>query len=200
MNRSGWGRFQLLLGVSVLGGAGLWATNETWLTAMGTALVASEKPVKADIGVVLAGDWQGGRIMTAAGLVRDGFIPQVLVSGPAAHYDYTEDQLAIAFAVKRGFPESYFFAYPVEATSTKTEAEAIVPELRRRGVKRVLVVTSDYHTRRAGRLWRGAAAGMDVRLVSSPDPFFARGWWRFREGRKRFFYEWVKVVTSPFGI
>ncbi|MFN7925441.1 MAG: YdcF family protein [Bryobacteraceae bacterium] len=179
----------------------LWFGREQILPVLAGLLVYGEEPVKSDLIVVLAGDPSGNRIIKGAELVRQGFAPQALISGPYLHYDAPESDLAIAFALHRGFPESYFIPYPIHGLSTREEAALIVPELRRRGVKRLLVVTHNYHTRRAGRLWREAAPEMEIHMIAAPaEHFDPANWWRNREGRKTFFYESVKAITSPFGV
>src|ERR1017187_6829008 len=172
-------------------------------------LVREEGPARADIAVLLAGDYYGNRIVRAAELVKQGNVPNVLVSGPNMLYGYYECDLEISFAVKRGYPESWFIRAPNEALSTREEAAAILPDLRRRGVHRFLLVTSDYHTARAARIFtqaafrrpRAAAPDLDMRVVAAPDDHFrADGWWRNREGRKIFAIEWLKTVANLLGM
>jgi uncharacterized SAM-binding protein YcdF (DUF218 family) len=146
-------------------------THSLWMGWMGAFLVEGESPSRADLVVVLAGDPSGGRILKGAQLVKEGYAAKVLVSGPAGFYGLHESDLAIPFAVKRGFPASWFIAYPHEAHSTDEEARAIWPELRKRNAHRVLVVTSDYHTRRALHALR-PRAGVDVHMVAAPDDFY----------------------------
>ena len=55
-------------------------TRSLWLPVAGFALIHSESPAKADIGVVLAGDFSGHRIEKAAQLVKAGYVPEVLVN------------------------------------------------------------------------------------------------------------------------
>lgn len=169
--------------------------------AMGDFLVRAGPPHQADIVLVLGGDFNGKRITTAARLVRDGYAPQVLVSGPYGIYGYFESELAIPFAEKEGFPASYFTPLPHHADSTKEEAQATIPELRRRGAKTVLLVTSDYHTRRAGRIFRAAAPDLTFYVVAAPDQDFSpHGWWHTRPGRKVFATEAMKTVAEWLGI
>ena len=153
--------------------------------------------MRADIVVVLGGDPSGNRILKAGELVREGFAPQVLVSGPAGLYGYYECDLAISFAVKKGYPESYFVPFDHDSRSTRDEAEVIVKELRRRGVHSFDLVTSNYHSRRAAATFRDVMGDLRMRVVTAPDPFFSAGaWWRNREGRKTFVIEWMKTVAS----
>ena len=177
------------------------ATHAWWMAGLGRLLVRDDGPARADIAVVLAGDYYGQRILRAAELVRQGYVPNVLVSGPHMLYGFYECDLAIPFAVERGYPQSWFIRAPNEALSTREEAAAILADLRRRGVHRFLLVTSDFHTARAARIYRSAAPDMDMRVVAAPDAYFrAGGWWHNREGRKIFLVEWMKTVANALGM
>jgi len=184
-----------------IGLAILAATHAWWLAAMGKVLVHNDGPAHADIAVVLAGDFYGNRILQAAELVKQGYVPNVLVSGPNMVYGSYECDLAIPFAVKHGYPESWFIRAPNEARSTRQEATAILPNLRRRGVHRLLLVTSSYHTARAARIYHAVAPDMDLRTVAAPDEYFRpEVWWQNREGQKIFFIEWLKTVANGIGM
>ncbi len=178
-----------------------WLARDRILTGLGSYLVDASPPEKADIAVVLAGDPFGHRILTAADLVQKGYVPVVLVSGPSGEYDFHESDLAIPFAVKRGYPPSYFVHFEHEARSTAGEAAVIVPELRRRNAHKVLLVTSNFHTRRAGVLFRRAAPDLTIITIAAPDQFYRPDdWWRGREGQKTFLTEWEKTVGTWLGL
>ena len=175
--------------------------HSTILAALGGYLVKAGPPQKADIALVLGGDFSGNRILKAAELVRQGYVPKVLVSGPAGIYDFFECDLEIPFAVKRGYPESYFEHLEHHAHSTKEEAAVLIPDLRRTGAKSILLVTSDFHTRRAGAIFRTAAPDLTWTIVAAPDPYFTpAAWWRNREARKTFLIEWMKTVAEWFNL
>jgi uncharacterized SAM-binding protein YcdF (DUF218 family) len=172
-----------------------------WLSALGGYLIRDETPSQADIIVVLAGDFLGNRILTAGDLVRRGLAPKALVSGPGDMYGAHESDLAIAFAVRHGFPESYFLSFPNETRSTAEEADAVIPELRKLHAHRIEIVTSNFHTRRAGNIYRSRAGDLEFHLVAAPDPYFTSdGWWKNREGRKTFLVEWEKTVATWLGM
>jgi len=171
------------------------------LTALGGYLVRADLPEKADVAVVLAGDASGTRILNAGALVRGGYAPRVLVSGPFGLYGYYESDLAIQFAEKAGFPQSYFVAVPNHSHSTLDEAEAMLPAVRGAGARTVLLVTSNFHTRRAGKIYRHLAPDLRFVVVAAPDPLFSpQSWWKNREGRKTFAIEWMKTVAEWFGL
>jgi uncharacterized SAM-binding protein YcdF (DUF218 family) len=163
--------------------------------------VKADGPAPADMVVVLAGDFSGNRILTAGDLVRRGLSPQALVSGPSGAYGMLESDLAIRFAAQHGYPESYFIAVPNESRSTVSEADVILAELRRRGARRVDIVTSNYHTRRAGNIYRAKAPDLEIHMVSAPDLFYKPdSWWKNRDARKTFLIEWMKTVATKLGM
>jgi uncharacterized SAM-binding protein YcdF (DUF218 family) len=133
--------------------------------------------------------------------VRRGLAPKALVSGPGDVYGLHESDLAVAFAVRHGFPESYFLPFPNEEKSTAAEADVVIAELRKLHAHRIDVVTSNFHTRRAGNIYRSRARDLEFHFVSAPDPFYsADGWWKNREGRKTFLVEWEKTVATWLGM
>ncbi|HLK62681.1 MAG TPA: YdcF family protein [Bryobacteraceae bacterium] len=179
----------------------VWLSHSLWLQWFGHVLIRDEGPRKADIAVVLAGDDFGHRIEKGGDLVRSGFVPAVLVSGPP-YYHIHECDVAIAFAVIKGYPAEWFVPFPNSALSTREEAAAILPELERRGVHSFLLVTSDYHTARAARIYRAAMAGkgLDMHVIAAPDEYFREdSWWRNREGEKTVFFEWSKTIATALG-
>jgi uncharacterized SAM-binding protein YcdF (DUF218 family) len=176
-------------------------TRSLWLPWFGRFLVHVDPPEKADIAVVLGGDVYGLRILRAAQLVRDGYVPKVLVSGPPL-LDIHECDFTIAYAVRQGNPAGWFECFPNRTSSTREEARVIVNELQRRQVRRFLLITSDYHTARARRLYLATipGTGLDFRTVASSDQYFrAESWWKDRESEKVVFFEWSKTIATALG-
>jgi uncharacterized SAM-binding protein YcdF (DUF218 family) len=171
-----------------------------WLRDLGRELVDTQPPQKSDMIVVLGGDWYGNRILKAAQLAKQGYAPKVLVSGGGYLYGNYEGDMAVPFAVQHGYDPQMFIKLLHPVSSTREEAEAVIPELRRRGVKRYILVTSDFHTARAGRLFRGLAPDLDLRVVATNDTSDWDRWWENRESRKTFLLEWTKTLTSRLGM
>ncbi len=179
----------------------LLVTYPIWLAALGGYLVHSDAPAPADMIVVLAGDFTGSRIFTAGSLVRQGFAGKALISGPAGVYGLFESDLAIDMAVRNGYPASYFVRFPNDSKSTASETKAVISELRRLHVHKIDLVTSNFHTRRAARIFRALAPDIEVHVVAAPDQYFTpNGWWKEREGRKTFLMEWMKTVGAWLGM
>jgi uncharacterized SAM-binding protein YcdF (DUF218 family) len=177
-------------------------THSIWLAWLGGVLVNDMPPVKADAALVLAGDPRGERIRKAGELVRAGYVPKVLVSGPMEWYGINEADLAIRFAAANGYPSEWFERLHIRALSTEEEARAISSELQRRGIHRLLLVTSNFHTARAGKIFRGAVpATIEIRTIAAPDKYFRTNtWWHTREGLKTWFYETTKTIAGLVGI
>jgi uncharacterized SAM-binding protein YcdF (DUF218 family) len=171
------------------------------LKAAGDYLVESSAPEKADAIVVLAGDNRGARIMRAAELVRDGYAPIALVSGPMEIYGVNEADLAIQYAIRHGAPASYFQPVYRPALSTLDEAKAFAVELQQRNIHKLLLVTSDYHSRRALSIFRRIIGpSVIIHAVTAPDRYFrADAWWQNREGQKTVFYEYSKAIAGWLG-
>ena len=168
---------------------------------MGEYLVLAGPPAHADLAVVLAGDPYGNRVLKGGELARQGYVPRVLVSGPAGMYGLHECDLAIPFAVKAGYPASDFIPFPNNAKSTRDEAAEVAAELRKRNVHSIDLVTSDYHTRRAGRIFRRTAPEIEIHVVAAPDEDFrAAAWWKTRQSEKTFAIEWMKTVAEWLGV
>lgn len=179
------------------------ATHSVWLAALGGYLVDADAPAPADLIIVLAGDLEGNRIVTGGNLVRQGFAPKVLVSGPDRLFGGNECDFAIAYAVRRGYPESYFTPAPNQARSTVAEARALLPLVRKLDAHRIDIVTSNFHTRRARQIYRAQAPDLNIHVVAAVDSdngFKPESWWRDRENRKTFLNEWMKTIANWLGV
>ena len=176
-------------------------THNVWLRWVGEYLNVGGPPCKADIIVVLAGDSWGNRVLKASELRREGWAPKVLVSGAGTMYGINEGDLAIQYAVRAGYPAADFTNFPNPGRSTVEEARCVVAELRRLGVRKFLLLTSDYHTRRSAKVYRNVAPDLPFCVVAAPDhDFTPDDWWHSREARKVAFIEWCKTLAYVFGI
>jgi uncharacterized SAM-binding protein YcdF (DUF218 family) len=166
------------------------------LSLLGSCLIDSEAPRPADLILVLGGDFWGPRVVKGAELSTLGYSRTVLISGPP-YRGRPEGELAVDFLVKQGFSREMFAVFGHTAGSTVGEALALRGELARRGVKRVILVTSSYHSRRAAIVFRLFCPGIRFVSVPAPDPhFYAESWWKSRASRGVFFSEWTKIFGT----
>lgn len=164
-------------------------------------LIEAEQPRRADCIFVLAGDNRGQRIMRAAELYKQGLAGKIFISGPEGYYDASEDEMAIAFARRRGMQDVPFVGWRNKGLSTEYEARFTYPKLKQEGCRSVMVVTSDFHTRRSGRLMRRHWPDLEVIMIAAPTvEFDARSWWTNRVYKKTLFLEWSKTFAEWFGI
>lgn len=193
------GALLLPLACAVLAVALAWLLWEPALRQAGLFLDAGAPPQRADAILVLAGGWAGERILKAGELVRAGFAPKVYVSGPKVIYGRHECELAIPFAVEHGYPSSWFECLPNSSLSTRDEATMLIPELRLRGVRTLLVVSVRTHLRRARWIFeKQRPAEMRIYYTGADSPWFRlEEWYRHREGWKAVVMEWVKVISLP---
>lgn len=187
----------------VLIGLAGWLFSASFLAGAGAFLVKDDGPRKADAIVVLGGDEYGERIIKGAELARAGYAPYVLVSSPPALLG-NEADLTIEYAKRKGFPASLFRPVPLPqdaADSTRTEAIYLGNYLKKNGVHSILLVTSNFHTRRATSLWRKENPWLQIAVVAAPDRYFSPNtWWKTRGGKRTFLYEWLKTLNTWMGM
>jgi uncharacterized SAM-binding protein YcdF (DUF218 family) len=166
------------------------------LSYLGGCLVSTQAPQSADLILVLGGNFWGQRVVTGADLGKQGYAPLVLISG-VPYQGRPEGEAAIDFLVARGYPKQLFQSFGHHAPSTIGEAIALRPELIRRGVKRVLLVTSSYHSRRAAIVFWLFCPGIQFETISAPDFLYHPDtWWNDASSRNLFFSEWSKILGT----
>jgi len=160
------------------------------------ALIYSQPPQNSDLILVLGGDFYGPRVIKGADLAMAGFAPVVLLSGPP-YRDRPEGEFAKEFLVSKGYLASLFSVYGHRARSTVDEAIAVCPELRRRDARRVILVTSAYHSRRAALVMRMFCPSVTFVSVPAPDSHYEPRQWRSNaESHQLFISEWKKIAGT----
>ena len=162
----------------------------------------NDRPQKADAILVLGGDEAGFRITKGAQLAQAGYAPYVIVDGPKFLGGYESD-VTIKYAEQKGYPDSVFhpLQLPPGVNSTRAESQYVGLYFKQEKINKVLLVTSNYHTRRAASLMRKTNPWLQVVVVPAPDEFFkADGWWKTREGQKTFLLEWLKTFAAWVGL
>ncbi len=170
------------------------------LAGAGHLLVASDRLEKADAALVLGGEdsYDAERTRAAVKLYRDGWVRKLVLSGPAWPYGLYESDLSLPVAIAAGVPRADILPIRHQAKSTEEELGVVIPQLEQNGFRWVYVVTSNYHTGRARRIFRKIARGR-LRVLAYPaaDQWFnPDAWWQTREGRKVFLMESLKSFHS----
>ena len=100
------------------------------------------------------------------------------------------------FLEELGVPPAAIVILPGVIESTWDEASAVGEYLRQHDQRRVIVVTSRYHTARARFIFRRTLARTGAMLTLRPadDEFRPETWWRTRTTLRDGFFEWQKLV------
>lgn len=177
----------------------LYAFRHPVMRLAGELWVVNESPVQSDAIIVLGDDnYAGDRAQHAAELYRMGLAPVVVASGRALRPYAGVSELIERDLESRGVPAASIVKFQQRAENTHEEAEALSGLITSRGWKRVLVVTSNYHTRRARFIFeRVLPPGISVHVSGAHDlDFDASRWWETRLGQKLFFDELVGYAVA----
>jgi len=164
------------------------------IATSGRFLVVSE-PRKSDVIVVLGGETDQ-RPARGLELLNQGYAPRLILDVPAETKIYQWSQLDLAQKYVQGLPQAASITIcPVHGLSTRAEAQDVSRCLQEAGVKSILLVTSDYHTRRAFSIFSRVLPGYDFSVAAAFDEReFGGQWWRHREWAKTNLEEWTKLI------
>ena len=169
-----------------------------YLSALGRALIVDDSPQKGDAILVLGGETRkGDRVRHAAGLYQRGLAPLLVLSGTPIGFRTHEAEIMQRHAESLGVPADRILVVKHDSDSTREETEVVVPVLQSRGLKEVILVTSNFHTARAKRIFEKVAGPEGPRFLASPvrdGMFEPEGWWTRRRDAKTFVFEATKTA------
>lgn len=159
----------------------------------GTILVV-DAPEPSDVIVVLAGETDR-RPAHALELLDKGFAPRVVIDVPAQAKVYDTMQIDIAERFIQRLPQSGSISVcPIWGLSTRAEAHDVANCLANQPVRRVLIVTSDFHTCRSLSIFRHEVHGKTFSTGAARDPAqFGTRWWTHRQWAKTLVDEWIRL-------
>jgi len=164
------------------------------LATSGSFLVVNEFR-RSDVIVVLAGET---RVRPALGLklLRAGYAPRMILDVPARDEIYGSAALDLAQTYVRSLPEAKSISIcAIYSQSTRGEAGDVGRCLDDNYGHSILLVTSDYHTRRALSIFRHELRRYSLTVAGATDDSeFGVAWWRRRQWAKMNFDEWLKLV------
>jgi uncharacterized SAM-binding protein YcdF (DUF218 family) len=164
------------------------------LAGSGRFLIVNQ-PRTSDVIMVLAGDTDR-RPARAVELLKQGIAPHLIINVPADErvFQFRETDLARQYV--EGLPEAKSIAIcPIHGLSTKTEAQDAASCLRTSGARSVLLVTSDFHTRRALSVFETEMSSYQFSIAASLNPGeFGAQCWKHRQWAKVNVDEWMRLV------
>jgi len=161
--------------------------------------IVNEPTAHADAIVVLGDDnFYADRATHAAELFRQGLAPEVVASGRKLRPNAGVSELIEHDLIERGVPKDKILRFAHDADGTREEAVALEHLVEQHKWKSVLVVTSNYHSRRARCIFqRTFPARIAVTVSSAHDgDFDPEQWWEKRKSIKLFGRELLGMVEA----
>ena len=151
------------------------------------SILLVDNPVKSDVILVLAGEGGDSRFWRGVELLKEGYGQSMIldVTGPFTKYGISNTEIAKAF-VAANAPAGTSVCEAL-ADSTFTETVFVAHCLQALHPKSVLIVTSDYHTRRALAIFQKRLPQYEWHVAASEGPLVdqsregvANDWWNDR--------------------
>jgi uncharacterized SAM-binding protein YcdF (DUF218 family) len=156
-----------------------------------------DHPTRSDIIVVLSGDIGDARFIHGLNLLRIGYSQELILDAPDwVEYGRTSSDLAREY-IHTVAPEnaSHLHVCSFNGDSTVLElrevsecVHTVAP-----GATTAIIVTSDYHTRRALSVAQHVLPEYRWSVAAAPDIRFRIAWWQHREWAKTTLTEWQKL-------
>ncbi len=175
------------------------------LTGAADFLVVDTHPLQpADLIFVLNGEYDS-RTLRASQLYQQGYAPQIVMAHSKALLAEklgvvaSETDVAVAVMEKLGVPSDRIVILPAGegVTSTYDEALALRQYAEGHSIRRILLVTSAFHTRRAAWIIHKELSGLPVTLEVAAAPyggFDATDWWHSEDGLITVNNEYIKLL------
>lgn len=175
-----------------------------WLAAR--PLLAQGQPVRADAIVVFATEGAPAyttlhyakRVGEALALYRAGLAPRIVLSSGRIATSAESDAMR-ALLLDQGVPATAIAVVPGMANSTNNSVLQAATELRRLGVRQLLVVTAPYSAWRVEQTWRKLAADLRVQVQPATDaPPAAPVWHSTWRNLRVICYEYLALAYYAF--
>jgi uncharacterized SAM-binding protein YcdF (DUF218 family) len=177
----------------------LYLIRHPLLRFMAESWIIEDTLDKADALIVLGDDnFYADRVTRAAQLFREGKAPMVVASGRRLRPNAGIAELMEHDLVERGVPKDRIVRFSHDGDSTLEEAQALVQIVKERKWRGVIVVTSNFHTRRARYIFHHVfPQGVEVRVASARDgDFDPELWWQKRKSVKEFTKEFAGMLVA----
>jgi uncharacterized SAM-binding protein YcdF (DUF218 family) len=177
----------------------LYAARRPLLRLAGESWVVEDPLQQSDALLLLSDDnFFADRATRASELYRQKLAPIVVASGRRLRPSAGVAELMEHDLIERGIPKDRIIRFPQDADNTREEALALRTLVTEKKWRSVIVVTSNYHTRRARYIFqRVFPESITVRVASARDGGFdPEHWWENRKSLKAFIQELVSMVVA----
>jgi hypothetical protein len=175
--------------------AGLLAVMLAVCAANAGRWLVVDAPQPSDVILVLAGETDR-RPARALELLDHGYGRRVVIDVPVTSRIYDSTQLQLAQKWVEGLPQAASVQIcPIEGLSTREESHDVEKCLAGEAGRRILIVTSEFHTRRAIGIFRREVRGRSFSVAAAKDETqFGTRWWTHRQWAKTCLDEWMKMA------
>jgi uncharacterized SAM-binding protein YcdF (DUF218 family) len=177
----------------------IYLVRDPLLRAAGGFWIVQDRMEPADVIIVIGDDdFTADRAIEAAALFHGGWAPLIVASGRMLRPYSTIADLMTRDLESRGVPAKAIVRFSHRANNTLEEAKDLQVVISQNGWHRILLVTSNYHTRRARYIFRKVLpADVSLEVVGASDAEFEPAtWWQSRQGRKTFLLETVGYLVA----
>ena len=152
-------------------------------------------PQRSDVILVLAGETDH-RPTRGIELLNEHYAPRMIIDVPAASRLYNVPEVDLARNYIKTLPQAAAIDIcPIEGLSTRAETHDVDRCLAGTPSSRVLIVTSDFHTRRAFSIFRHELPAHSFSIAASHDDAqFGARWWAHRQWAKVCLEEWIRFI------
>ena len=166
---------------------------------LGNLLIVNDELNKADAIVVFSGD-NGPRTEKGVELLKEGLGDYLILSGGVVYDDVTMAELMKNHALKLGVPENKILLDD-KASTTHENAEFTKEIIEENNFKSVIVVTSEYHSRRSKLAMEKAlentlidGESIEVMVAHSTEEKFTSKWWTSGNSVLIVISEYLKLI------
>lgn len=164
------------------------------LAANAGRFLVVDAPSRSDVILVLAGETEH-RPARALDLLDQGYGRRVMIDVPADARTYGFTDVELAGKYVQGLSQRAVETCPITGLSTRDESYDAAQCLASAGAKKILIVTSDFHTRRALSIFRHEIHGYSFSTAAAHDETqFGTQWWTHRQWAKTCVDEWLRLV------
>lgn len=159
-------------------------------------------PEHADVILVLGGGMDDSRYWRAVDLMKAGYADKIVLDAEASGKKYGKSNADLASDFLERVHAQNTTVCPAYADSTYGETEDVARCLAPLKVHSVLIVTSDYHTRRAFAIFKARLPRYHWSIADAWEPYADGGpqrmpadnWWKNRRWAKTILQEWEKLI------
>jgi uncharacterized SAM-binding protein YcdF (DUF218 family) len=185
-----------------------------WLLVEGGRFLQHEDPLQPADAIFVLDGTRLERPLEAVDLYKAGWAPLIVLSpGRPEPAELQVRAQGVTFPrpaelvknamVQLGVPAAAVVADPGSVDNTASEAELLRAMVIAHHWTRVIVITSKYHTRRAGFAFRRGLRGTGATPIlraSRYDPFDPANWWHDRADVRQGGREWVALILYYLGL